>query len=140
VDKPLFEIVSSVLAFLLLIFMLTLVDSSANTAQLLANRTDGLEKVKYDTTINNVTTPGAAVKGQDIIGAIRFYKDTPNVILEVQGFGSTVNYGTCSGCSNKVYALPDFPGAGSDLNFYKASFSVTAVQNAGGQKFTYKKL
>ncbi|MEO2202156.1 hypothetical protein ABGV42_00175 [Paenibacillus pabuli] len=139
-DNPIYEVVSSTLAFLLLLFMFTLIDSSANTASLMVNRTDGLEKVKYDTTIDNVTTPGASVKGMDIVGAIRYYMGTPNVVMEVKGFGNTINYGSCSGCSNRVYSIADFPGAGSDLAFYKASFSVTVQNNGSGQKFTYTKL
>lgn len=134
-SESLFEVISTTLALILLSFMLTFVDSSANTAQLLANRIDGLEKVKYDTNVNNVTTPGTVVKGMDIVGAIRYYKGVTNTIIQVKGFGRDISYGV--GANNKVYALTDFPGAGSDLNFYQANFSVMYDAYSGIQRWVY---
>lgn len=127
-DRIWVEVVLNAMAVVFTVLVITFASNSLQGVHNVAAQTDGLEKVKETTLIDSATTEGITVKGGDVIGAIRYYQGTPDVSLEVRGWGVDRSYGASAGNLNREWVITDFP-VSSELEFYSALFKITRAGN-----------
>lgn len=128
-SESFWEVLTTTVAIILLTYVLTLADGTGRSIQIQAEKADGLEKVRQTTLVDKSTSNGVVVKGGDIVGAVRYYKGTPNISLEVQGWGSVVRYGTSPGDLNREFYPTDFPALSSEVEFLQSQFRVVSSTN-----------
>lgn len=129
-DDAVIKILSiSAILGLLLFGGFSLMDNSMNTIRLAADQVPYASKIKREDIVK-ISDDSLDLEGGDVIAAIRYYSDDPNISVSVTARGTTRTY------TNTQYKASDF--GLSELAFYEASFSFSRSENGKNIYFIMK--